>query len=122
MMPNNGSNNLANVRILMWEKLYPGYMSDFEEVFGDRYPAVKKVSRWKNNWYDRTPYKMRVDPVANRARHSTRVLIQATTERIGVHPYFWDFWVEPAELSRTGYPTVSFFKEEHLVMFKLAWP
>lgn len=72
--------------------------------------------------------------------------IDLVARQCGIHPYFWDYWMakEQAGLHDTSYGiingglkpgeiepwrseyakrgrSVSFYKEEHLVLFKLAW-
>jgi hypothetical protein len=133
------NNDLKNIRLRTWEKFYPGCSEDFQEIFGTDSPSISAIGEWKTSWYQTTPYRFNISnrPVQDiTVEGKLRQEVEATAKYVGIHPYFWDFWVDREEITTSdvasgdninaGYillvrPTVSFFKEEHHVMFKLAW-
>lgn len=121
---------INDVRLRTWERRFPGCGDDFGEIFGTMMPTPKEVAAWKESWFATTPYQMPVevesfdDLLSNRVK----VRINDVANRCGIHPYFWEYWKRQEKDWENGSehtiilnPTVSFYKEEHLVMFKLAW-
>lgn len=123
---------LSDVRLRQWEKLYPGCSDQFEEIFGTRNPSVSQVSSWKDTWNTTTKYFMVIDgkqPSDIVVRPGIKEKIYQTCHEIGIHPYFWDYWIKriacPDDptwyITIDAEPRASFYFEEHLIMFKLAW-
>ena len=123
---------LSDVRRRQWEKLYPGCTHEFGEIFDTEMPTPEAVASWKMGWVEKTPNYM----VMEDAQPSDLVVtpgikeeIHQTCHRLGIHPYFWDYWVHREarwypDTNRTEHnvePRVSFYTAEQLVMFKLAW-
>jgi len=123
---------LSDVRLRQWEKLYPGCTERFGEIFNTQLPTTADVARWKMSWYETTTNYM----VLEDAQPSELVVnpgikeeIYQTCHRLGIHPYFWEYWTHREtlwlpDLDRVETaiePRVSFFEEQDLVMFKLAW-
>lgn len=128
--------DLTEIRLRQWDKVFPGSIEDVKEIFGTDSPSYKIVAAWRNSWYQTTPYQFAV--TANDVNDHTmpetlRYEVSQTAKQAGIHPYFWDFYVDKKHIDldkdlngKSGYmrlavPTVSFFKEEHHVMFKLTW-
>ncbi|SRR6056297_924350 len=128
---------LNDVRLQAWEKLYPGCGDEFGEIFGTQMPTPKEVATWKMGWIETTPYQFVVtDRGVNEMLMTPGVKedIFQLASSLGIHPYFWEFWKHRETRKETQglfdheefdvvvlYPTVSFFYEEHHVMFKMAW-
>jgi len=126
---------LRNKTLLTWERFYPGCTEDIVEIFGTARPNIGRVAKWKNKWYQTTPYQFALSGVdyewGHKPNDKIKEEIEVTARRVGIHQYFWDFYVARCvdrvdhgtsiTHTTTMTPTVSFYKEEHLVMFKLAW-
>lgn len=122
---------LSDVRLRQWEKQYPGCSTQFEEVFGTKNPSIKQVSEWKNTWNESTKYYMPIEGHQSYVAVVSPGLkeeIHQTCYRIGIHPYFWDYWIKRNTYQVNDFntftevePRASFYFEEHLIMFKLAW-
>jgi len=136
----NQTEPLRTVRSRLWEAKFPGCTDDFLEVFGSREPTVKQVSLWKQSWFEDTPNtfligNLRAADIFN-ANANVKERIHTLADQCGIHPYFYEFWtrmrnvvgqdINPydpgvdAHITQVD-PLISFYKEEHLVMFKLAW-
>lgn len=121
---------LNDVRIRTWERMFPGCSEDIGEIFDTLLPTPKQVSTWKMTWFESTPYKLSIDvDVDDMVKSRVKSRIYEKTKELGIHPYFWEYYqeqkgdlndVEAPDLIVLT-PTVAFYKEEHLVMFKLAW-
>jgi len=129
------------------EKNFPGYREDMREIFGNDHVDILKISKWKTSWYQKTPNQFIISSqrpgasiCASTGRYPVmRREIGLVARQCGIHPYFWDYWMakEPHNTSYDGMKageiepwrsdpavrgrSVSFYKEEHLVLFKLAW-
>lgn len=83
------------------------------------------IATWKSEWIETSPYRMTIMYNGSIAAYhdtgkklSLRKQVSNVTEQAKIHPYFWDL------IGRWPYRDrfeVVFFKEEHLVMFKLSW-
>lgn len=137
-------NDTRNIRMWAWEKKYPSCTEQIVEVF-DKIPSVKEVAKWKEGWVDVANNEFCIGSSIG-LHYNTKLLtyddIKKITLNLGIHPYFWDTRLR-TELHDEGgidiegyditgkkvkfgsyYETktmVSFFYEEHLIMFKLAW-
>jgi len=120
-----------DIRLRYWERLYPGCSEQFGEVFGTQCPKPSDVAEWKNTWRESTPYfvKIAMKPQAYVDNSQIKLDINEVCQSLGIHPYFWDYYKEVwSEADETGSnfftyvsPRVSFYFEEHAVMFKLGW-
>lgn len=139
---NNQQPHNTNIRVRSWEKLYPGCTEDFIGIFDSPAPTPKQVAKWKTDWILETPFRfllhelpiedgVSIEPETLYAKRA-KALVEKTAKAAGIHPYFYEFWVEEIEvydkdvgLMGLNYtllnPFVAFFKGEHLVMFKLSW-
>lgn len=102
------------LRNRVWNIRYPNCMDDITEIFDGQVPSVKEVAKWKCTWNQTTSNMIEIG-------HSTIQLgrhgqFGNTCEQCGIHPYLWDT-VTTDHLTKM----VSFYYEEHLIMFKLAW-
>jgi hypothetical protein len=122
---------LSNIRALAWERKFPGCTDEFRKLFGVELPSPHAVAIWKNSWNERSPHVLELDRKRIQGNYTAdlRAEIYAVTERLGIHPYFWEFVKRHDEVESTlpfvpktvVTPTVTFYYEEHLVMFKLGW-
>lgn len=123
-----------NIRAQMWERKFPGCIQDFQRTFGSALPSPKVVAEWKNTWNETSPYvyELSFNALSATTETAAKSNIYAVTERLGIHPYFWEyskrrqpFLHQNKQMVSTNTvfvtPIVTFFYEEHLVMFKLAW-
>ena len=116
----------------MWERNFPGIGDQLGEIFNTQMPTPKQIAEWKMTWYETTPYQMKiVDRPINEliSPSGTKEEVYQLTKSLGIHPYFWEFWNDRREEEGDPWdipqvvltPTISFYYEEHHVMFKLAW-
>jgi len=114
--------------------MFPGCGKEFDEIFGTQLPEVRQVARWKNKWMETTPYQFVINNKIDTtlSNYSLKKRINDVCNKAGIHPYFWEFRERHKTQKHTdgvfddlGYevitlqPLVSFYKGEHLVMFKL---
>ena len=126
---------LENTRVKAWEKQYPGSAEDIFEIWPDYPPTMRMVAEWKESWIETSPHQFRVvdyDPSQLFDGSGTvKAAVFETAKRCGIHPYFYEYWMhryrsekenesEPDYILNIG-PRVAFYKDEHLIMFKLAW-
>jgi hypothetical protein len=93
-----------------WQTQHADTMDDIAVIFGQSYPTLREVSIWKTSWYDSTTNTFKLE------HNFSRVKIRNVCNQCGIHSYFWDAFTDT-----NGNKQVSFYYEEHLVMFKLTW-
>ena len=104
-----------NIRDRIWSKHYPNCMDDVTDIFDGRLPSVKEVAAWKSTWNDTTRNYITIERKVGRLQPQ-HVNIAKTCFDCDIHPYLWDtFTISHSEKA------VSFYYEEHFIMFKLAW-
>jgi hypothetical protein len=86
------------------------HIDDITAIFGQSYPSLRDVSIWKTSWYDSTKNTFKLE------QHFSRVKIRNVCDQCGIHSYFWDTFTDA-----DGNKLISFYYEEHLVMFTLTW-
>jgi hypothetical protein len=116
----------AQVRIKLWEKKFPGCTAEFVEIFGCYLPTPTQLAKWKLTWGGAPANTMSINYKGNRDATLHRyadmkTTVAATAEDMGIHPYYYDFINLRHEVSTGVEPAISFYKKEHLVLFKLAW-
>lgn len=123
---------LNDRRLLMWEKKFPGIGDQLGEIFDTQMPTPKEIAQWQLTWYETTPYRMEIldRPVSELlSPRGTADEIARLVNQLGIHYYFWVFWQDrtedegqPGDIPQVVItPTMSFYYEEHHVMFKMAW-
>ena len=119
-------NSYAQVRIKLWEKKFPGCTAEFVEIFGCDLPTHPQLAKWKLTWGGAPANTMDINYKCNpRVRSFTRnadlkAAVDATAGDMGIHPYYYDF-IRLRTDNLEVQPAVSFYKQEHFIMFKLAW-
>lgn len=110
------------------------------EYFGTLDVSMKFLSEWKMSWIEDTPHQIHLMDLTATQVFDGDGTVKASVVRCadfcGIHPYFYEYWVQKDNVVTSDiaegdninagyivkvYPTVSFLKEEHLIMFKLAW-
>jgi hypothetical protein len=110
------SEEILNIRSKLWDRQFPGILDDFQEIFGTVNPKMNTVRDWKSTWIDASESVFYVNNANDSlTEQSFRNKIQDTAAGCGVHHYF--FQLVPFLYDRT----VVFYREQDLVMFKLAW-
>jgi|TARA_R110000851_G_scaffold294323_1_gene449003 hypothetical protein len=119
--------SFAQARINLWEKKFPGCTSEFKEIFGCDLPTPTQLAKWKLTWGGAEATTMTINHTDQRVSSLPRryvdikTTIAATAEDMGIHPYYYDF-INLRDAAAFGVkPAISFYKKEHLVLFKLAW-
>lgn len=123
---------LNDVRLRIWERNFPGIGDHLGEIFNTQMPTPLEVAKWKLTWYETTPYQMKIldrELTALLMTPGVREEIYQLGVKLGIHPYFWEYWQhrreelgDPGDIPQVIItPMLSFYYEEHHVMFKLAW-
>ena len=118
---------MTDIRLKMYERQFPGSVADIGKIFGTELPSPKEVSEWKCNWVEKTENRFIINKNDNFYDDGNidRVKCHKVCKHIGVHPYFWEHWRAHNNSQEYDHlkiaSQISFFFEEHLIMFKLAW-
>jgi hypothetical protein len=99
-------------RSRVWNLRNPDNMEDVTAIFGQPNPTTGVVAAWKTAWYNSTKNTFKLELGANYKRGN----IGKICNQCGIHPYLWDTFTDA-----DGNKLISFYYEEHLVMFTLTW-
>lgn len=125
---------LNDIRLEYWERKFPGFTDDVGKIFGTHFPTPYEVGKWKDSWTETSPYYVTVktDITAYRNYSQKKLSVNKICSELGIHPYFWSYYRKSWRETITDQdgkprtvtflsPRVSFYFEEHAVMFKLGY-
>jgi hypothetical protein len=122
---------LTDIRLKIYERQYPGSVDDIGKIFNTHLPTPKEVGEWKTSWVTTTPSKLVIsnDLSFYYSPDIYKAKCHVVAKQLGIHPYFWEYWhAKEGRRNISGDDdmigvngNISFFFDEHLIMFKLAW-